>query len=101
MELKLQNFRFTNSLEHLRETFINSPIDNSNHTNNVDSKDLKLLKDLQKRFAEIEKSFKTFSASINVQNINKEIKDINDSVNNKIATSIRELTDVAENLSNF
>jgi len=81
----------------LRETFLNLPAENPN--NNIDSKDLKLLKDLQRRFGEIEKNFKTFSASINVELINKDIRDLNEAVSNKLEKSTQQIINLAESFS--
>lgn len=81
----------------MRETFLNLPAENPN--NNIDSKDLKLLKDLQRRFGEIEKNFKTFSASINVELINKDIRDLNEAVSNKLEKSTQQIINLAESFS--
>lgn len=88
-------------MENLRETFIYQPADHSSNFNsNLDSKDAKVLKDLQKRFGEIEKSFKTFFASIHIEFINKDIKDLNENVNGKFEDSYKKMVDLSENLSN-
>ncbi len=96
-------------MENLRETFINQPADhnnrinfnNKNSINNsiIDSKDAKILKDLQKRFSEIEKSFKTFSASINIELINKDLKDLHENLNSKMENSYQKVIDLSDNLS--
>jgi hypothetical protein len=74
-------------IEHLRETFYNSG-DNNGFSEN----DNKLLKDLLKRIADLEKSFKNFSITLNIENILREIDKLNISVNGKASTA--ELTDL-------
>lgn len=76
----------------------------NNHTdhpnsNNTDSKDLKLIKDFQKRLNDLEKNFKTVFSTINLEGLNKEIKDMNENLSNKIVNTNKEITNINEHLS--
>lgn len=70
--------------DNLRETFYNQASDG---TNGFSEGDNKLLKDLLKRIADLEKSFKNFSANINIENILRELDKLNSAVNSKASAS--------------
>lgn len=71
-------------IEHLRETFYNQPGDGNNGFSDTDNK---LLKDLLKRLADLEKGFKNFSANINIEAILRELDKLNTAVNSKASAA--------------
>lgn len=71
-------------IEHLRETFYNQPSDGNNGFNESDNK---LLKDLLKRLADLEKGFKNLSANINIEAILRELDKLNSAVNSKASAT--------------
>ena len=71
-------------IEHLRETFYNQASDGNNGFSESDNK---ILKDLLKRLADLEKGFKNFSANINIEAILRELDKINVSLAEKASSS--------------
>jgi len=68
-------------IDHLRDTFYNDG------NNGLSENDNKLLKDLLKRLADLEKAFKNFSATINIEGILREIDKLNSALNGKASDS--------------
>jgi len=59
----------------------------------------KLLKDLHKRVAELEKNFKVFSSTINIEQIFKEIGNLNEALQSKVGHL--EFKEMKENYGNI
>ncbi len=60
---------------------------------------MKLLKELQKRVADLEKNFKVFSSTINIEQIFKEIGNLNEALHNKVEHV--EFKEMKENYGKF
>jgi hypothetical protein len=82
-------------------------LDNESQNNNVEDKskisasmseaDLKMVKDCTKKVLDLEKSFKVFVNSLNIDNVRNDISKLNEQMNGKINAT--EVHDIKENIS--
>ena len=99
LENKSQTLKENNDglLKVADETSNNNIDDKSKKSQNISEGDTKLLKDCSKKVLDLEKNFKVFVNSLNIDNIRNEISKLNDQVGNKLNSS--EVTDMKENMS--